>query len=218
MSYVENTLSKDEKIILDIRPHWSNYIISSFISIISLIALCIPNQNIEDKMLMFFALIVALYFLLKTLFREMVVTNKRVINKCGIISVKTEELKNSKIEAIDISRNFIDVIFGCGSIYFSGTGTSKVVFADIDNPVEVKAKIEETIASDAQSVNLQNCSDTIVCSACKKQIAKESKFCPYCGASQTHRCPNCGEEFKPGANFCSACGCKLADKDTEEKI
>jgi len=76
---------------------------------------------------------------------EMVVTNKRVICKKGFISVDTEEIKNAKIESVEIKQSFLGRIFKYGTIYFSGTGTSKVKFRAIDNPWAIKSKIETII-------------------------------------------------------------------------
>ncbi|MBE5743003.1 MAG: zinc-ribbon domain-containing protein [Clostridiales bacterium] len=52
---------------------------------------------------------------------------------------------------------------------------------------------------------------TKVCSVCGKSIAKNSKFCPECGAKQESNsfCPECGAKVTGGAKFCSSCGKKL---------
>ena len=56
---------------------------------------------------------------------------------------------------------------------------------------------------------------TVTCSACGKQIAQGSKFCPECGAQQVTAaaasafCPNCGNKNEAGVKFCPNCGQKL---------
>ena len=47
------------------------------------------------------------------------------------------------------------------------------------------------------------------CVKCGASIAKNTKFCPECGASQNIKCPKCGENVSSGAKFCANCGEKL---------
>jgi membrane protease subunit (stomatin/prohibitin family) len=46
------------------------------------------------------------------------------------------------------------------------------------------------------------------CPDCGNSIARESKFCPYCGHQQLvfHQCVNCGKNLPPYAKFCPRCG------------
>lgn len=76
---------------------------------------------------------------------EMVCTNRRVVYKTGIISIKTEEIKVERIESIQVKQTFWGRVFGYGNILFSGTGSAKVEFFDVDNPLQVKARIEEAV-------------------------------------------------------------------------
>ena len=73
---------------------------------------------------------------------EMVVTNKRVICKTGIISVNTEELKNTRIESTEIKQTLWQRIWGYADIYFTGTGVSFVLFTNVKNPRKVKSMLE----------------------------------------------------------------------------
>ena len=75
----------------------------------------------------------------------MVITNKRVICKTGIIGIKTEELLNSKIESIEVKQTIGGRIFGYANICFSGTGTSKVKFRGIKDPWGIKSRVETII-------------------------------------------------------------------------
>lgn len=97
------------------------------------------------KWIVIFFVIWALYDFLKLYTTEMVITNKRVICRKGVISVKTEELKNTKVESIEIKQSILGRIFGYATIWFSGTGTSKVKFEAIDDPWAIKSRIESVI-------------------------------------------------------------------------
>lgn len=76
---------------------------------------------------------------------EMVVTNKRVICKTGIIAVNTEELKNSRIESVEIKQTLWQRLWRYADIYFTGTGVSFVLFTNIKDARDVKSTLEDNI-------------------------------------------------------------------------
>ena len=151
MSYVKGTLSKDEEIKEVVRLHWFNYIftwILGFVAFLFVISYFVNAELQKDpgtKWIVIFFVIWALYDFLKLYTTEMVITNKRVICRKGVISVKTEELKNTKVESIEIKQSILGRIFGYATIWFSGTGTSKVKFEAIDDPWAIKSRIESVI-------------------------------------------------------------------------
>ncbi|MGH8119508.1 MAG: PH domain-containing protein, partial [Gammaproteobacteria bacterium] len=73
---------------------------------------------------------------------EMGVTNKRVILKTGIISRHSEEIKLSSIETVEIEQGILGRILGFGTVKVTGKGLSDLVFRKIDDPIDVKRKIE----------------------------------------------------------------------------
>ena len=52
------------------------------------------------------------------------------------------------------------------------------------------------------------------CPDCKKEIPKESKFCPHCGHQVLvfQRCEKCGKNVPPNARFCPTCGTSVEDR------
>ncbi len=51
-------------------------------------------------------------------------------------------MKISSIETVEIIQGVIDRIFGFGTIKVTGRGISDLIFKNIDNPMDVKKKIE----------------------------------------------------------------------------
>ncbi|MBR6729936.1 MAG: PH domain-containing protein [Alphaproteobacteria bacterium] len=154
MSYVIGTLSKDEQIKEVAHLHWINYI--TVILCLALAILCIalcfkynPNNNQFIYVIFgapaFVFTLSSLIFLLRIFTTEMVVTNKRVVCRTGVISVHTEELKIGRIESVEIKQSILGRILGYGSLWFSGTGTSKVVFPNITDPRGIKSRMEDVI-------------------------------------------------------------------------
>lgn len=129
MSYIEESLSKDEKINEIYRLHWFSKI-PMFIWIV----LAIPTFGLT--------LLLALWEWLKLRSIEQGSTNKRVIRKSGIISRKTEEMKISSVETVEINQGVLGRIFGFGNVKVTGRGISDVLFSKIDDPLEVKKSIE----------------------------------------------------------------------------
>lgn len=129
MGYIQESLSKDEEIRNLFRLHW----FARLLMILWLI-LAIPTLGIT--------LLLAIWEWLKLRNTEMGVTNKRVIFKTGIISRKSEEMKISSIETVEIAQGLSGRIFGFGTVKVTGRGLSDLVFKNIADPMDVKRKIE----------------------------------------------------------------------------
>jgi uncharacterized membrane protein YdbT with pleckstrin-like domain len=91
---------------------------------------------------------VLLFFVIKNLITyfttEYGITNTRIISKQGLIRRDIEEINLSSIESINVNQSIIGRILNYGTIIVSGRGTSKVIFKDIDNVVEVRKLIKNT--------------------------------------------------------------------------
>lgn len=150
MSYVTGTLSQDEEVKEIARLHWVNYIfpvISACIALLFLLVYLFTKELREGNgwWLVIVLIIWAAYNFLKLYTTEMVITNKRVICKTGIISIKTEELKKSKVESVEIKQSVWGRILRFATIYFSGTGTSKVIFKTVADPWAIKSRIDAVL-------------------------------------------------------------------------
>jgi uncharacterized membrane protein YdbT with pleckstrin-like domain len=143
MSYVEKSLGADEKLEHRFGFHW------------------VINLNIYGfhLVMLFFAatfwtnlgLLTPLFFVPSAIYQlsiintEHAVTSKRVIYKTGIIARKTEEQMLQKIETVEVSQGILGRILGYGDVKVTGTGASFVFFKGIDDPLDVKKKIEGLI-------------------------------------------------------------------------
>lgn len=87
-------------------------------------------------------LLLVLWEWLKLRSIEQGVTTKRVIYKKGIISRQSEEMKISSIETVEIEQGIMGRLFGFGNVKISGRGISDLVFKNVDDPMDVKRKIE----------------------------------------------------------------------------
>lgn len=129
MEYIQESLSNGEEVKALFKLHWF-----SKVPMILWMILAIPTLGLT--------LILALWEWLKLRNIEQGVTNKRVILKTGIISRTSEEMKISSIETVEIIQSVFGRIFGFGTVKVTGRGISDLVFKNINDPMDVKRKIE----------------------------------------------------------------------------
>jgi uncharacterized membrane protein YdbT with pleckstrin-like domain len=65
-----------------------------------------------------------------------------VVLKKGIVSRKSEEMKVTSIETVEIDQGIWGRIFGFGTIKVTGRGISDVIFKSLDDPMAAKRQIE----------------------------------------------------------------------------
>jgi uncharacterized membrane protein YdbT with pleckstrin-like domain len=136
MSYIEDSLSKGEKIHQVFQHHW----IVKFFLLVH-IFLCLTLIWIP----------VALYYWLTWKFTEQGVTNKRIIYKHGVISRKTDEIRLSAIESIVIKQGIVARILGYGQVIVTGRGAGDLVIKWMTDPMSVKREIENAEHEESSS-------------------------------------------------------------------
>lgn len=129
MSYITDSLSKDEQVEALFRFHWFAWVPMVIWLVLGLVTFGVTW-------------LIALYEFLRLRTIEQGVTNKRVILKKGIIGRRTDEMKLKSIETVELDQGIIGRIFGFGTIRATGRGVSDVVFKGIDDPMAVKRRIE----------------------------------------------------------------------------
>ena len=124
MAYIDESLSAGEEIAGLFEQHWV----------------------VRIPMVLWLLLVItfplAIYEYLRVRHTELGVTNKRVISKTGIISRKSEEMKLTSIEMVEIDQSILGRMLGYGNIKVSGRGSSDVLFRNVDDPMGVKRAIE----------------------------------------------------------------------------
>lgn len=78
---------------------------------------------------------------------ELAVTDRRVIAKFGFISRSTIELNLTKIESIRVEQTVMGRIFGYGSVYVTGTGSTMDPIPFISEPIKFRQAVQS--ATDA---------------------------------------------------------------------
>ncbi|MBR1545050.1 MAG: PH domain-containing protein [Alphaproteobacteria bacterium] len=81
---------------------------------------------------------------------EMVITNKRIILKKGIIINEVKEIEINQCQKINIKKGFFGTIFNYGTIKFSEFD-SKMKWKGISNPKKIKNEIEYIIETNIKA-------------------------------------------------------------------
>ncbi len=149
MSYITRTSTPDEKVEATFRPHWVNYIFVFLCSFTGLFFLMIaaaePNSAPVGVLLAGVLFVCAFCRFIKVYTCEYAITNKRAVAKVGFIFVNADELKNSKIESVEMKQSILGRILGYATLCLSGVGTSRVIMKNIESPYIAKRKIEGTL-------------------------------------------------------------------------
>ncbi len=143
MSYIENNLMKDEKVVYQAKLHWRIFLGPIIMGILTLIFL-FANPNFMG----FFLIITAIWAisaLIQFKTSEFGITNKRVLIKTGFIKRTSLETLLTKIEGIMIDQSILGRILDYGTIIIKGTGGTGNPFKNIANPMEFRKKVQELI-------------------------------------------------------------------------
>ena len=73
---------------------------------------------------------------------ELVVTNRRVIAKFGLVARRTVEMNLAKIESVSVELTVIGRLFGFGSIMVTGTGSTMDPIRFIADPIAFRQAIQ----------------------------------------------------------------------------
>lgn len=150
MSYTNESLLKDEKILYHTRPH---YII--FYTVFLWLALAIFMIKVADSTMLTGAMVLAALIsfvsdLISYYFSEYVITNRRVIMKVGFIRRQSLELFLERIEGVYVEQGIIGRILNFGTVIIAGVGGTKNPFYYIPDPLKFRSDVQQQI--DVQKV------------------------------------------------------------------
>ena len=164
MSYILKTLTTGEKLVVLKRQHWFFWIKPILWSVILtggplfyFMSMDHPT-SLKDIfkstlfLLGFIVLPIFLVYFIQYRSKEYAVTNKRVIVKSGVIRIDTDELRNERLENIQIKQSVLGWLFNYGNLEFKGTGGTEVVFHFISDLLNTKKNIEVALFTHPVSV------------------------------------------------------------------
>jgi hypothetical protein len=161
VSYVEKNLIQGEQVLFRTRHHWivmlgtfAGGTLLSLAGIAGLIYLLsqhdIGGTSRNALLLACAAAVIAgslltLYGTMKRNATEMLVTNKRVIVKTGILTRKTFEMLLSRIESIGVEEPVLGRMLGYGTVILRGVGGTPDEFDLIAQPLAFRSHVQEQV-------------------------------------------------------------------------
>ena len=154
MGFSQENLHREEKIVLDLHPHWvmlaKGVVLLVLAIVIGILLLRLdPSSESVDNVASGFGvlLIIAalLYFLqrwIAWISTNFVVTTDRCIYREGIISKRGIEIPLERINTVFFNQGIIDRMVGAGTLTIESAGEHGVqTFEDVRNPIAVQQEL-----------------------------------------------------------------------------
>ena len=145
VSYIDSILSPGERITYTGQTTNWIYALPLLISIpaLAVAVLLASIPLIAGAVALSVVLLIGPFIRQKT--TELVVTDRRVVAKFGLISRHTPEIRMSKIESIRIDQHFWERLGGFGTVIIQGTGGGDDPFPQVRDPLAFKRAVEQQL-------------------------------------------------------------------------
>ena len=146
--YVDSSLIGGEQVVYEGHYHWFFWVVPVFWTLIFGIAgaAFLLAGALPGGILLVPAAAIYGWYYLKYTSDEMVVTNRRLVLKTGVISRDTFELQLQKVESVGVDQTFWGRIFSFGTITGTGTGGSKGSIKLVSSPLAFRKAFQEAAA------------------------------------------------------------------------
>jgi len=199
MSYLDEHLLADERIVYRARLHWTIFgsailVVLLGIVLAGVLRVYAPEYWYAGAALSGLGLLLAIGPAVRYASSEFAVTDKRVVAKLGFIERESLETLLSKVEAIGVDQPILGRMLGYGTITITGTGGTEESFPRISNPLELRRQIQ------SQVVALDERRGSPAMPAGASGAARVERDCPFCAEpilARARVCKHCGREVVP---------------------
>ena len=151
MKYVDKVLQPGESVVYATTLHWLVYLRAAVLFGLAIVLLVAAGGIGEPSIALAVKLVAALLCLMaivsgvSALIRrattELVVTDRRVIFKTGIVQRHTMEMNRSKVETVGVDQSILGRVLGYGTVSVRGTGGSFEPIPYIGEPLTFRNHI-----------------------------------------------------------------------------
>lgn len=160
MSYIDETLMQDERVLYRTKPHWIIFTPAMGWIFLALLIFSLGPQydfgnfviyndhtvsSILGSIAVFIGIVSGLFSFITYQTSEFGITNRRILMKVGFISRLSLEILLQKVESIQVYQTIPGRILNYGSIIISGTGGSKDPFPNIADPLAFRKYAQEQL-------------------------------------------------------------------------
>jgi uncharacterized membrane protein YdbT with pleckstrin-like domain len=160
MAYPTKLLAEDERLVLDLHPHWKA-LITPVVTLVLVLgiggfsAARIPEGD-RQGLLRLLVLLVALGLLaaysvrpfLRWVTTHFVITDRRVLVRSGVLSRSGRDVPLSRINDITFSHTFLERLLGCGTLVVESAGErGQVTLSDVPKVERVQRQLYDLVES-----------------------------------------------------------------------
>ena len=148
MGYVEKSLMEGEHIVYEATYHYIIYWLPALLALAGLVLLFAPIGDMTFDTRLLFTLIIiavaAVWAVVKWGGKRFVLTNKRIIEKVGIVRLDSNELVLHRCEGVNLSQGILGRILNYGTVIVT-TGEVANEYPYIKNPLKFKTLVNQQI-------------------------------------------------------------------------
>jgi uncharacterized membrane protein YdbT with pleckstrin-like domain len=151
MAYYTRVLQPDERVLVVGRLHWTIYLRAIGVLLVAVAILVVSFQvpDLQQQMVVqvvaaaiaLLALVLATAVAIRRRSTEIVVTDRRVIFKRGIVSRHTVEMNIAKIETVDVEQGVWARMLDYGTVIIRGTGSGLEPLRRVGDPLRIRNAI-----------------------------------------------------------------------------
>ncbi len=149
MGYIEKNLMEGERIVMRAQLHAVVYVWPVVLAIASLVvmgfAAFIDQTAYPLTVGVVMLLVAVIWAVLIHDNRKYVLTNKRLIEKVGIVRRESREILLRKCEGVQLSQSMLGRILGYGTVTVSTTGEAVNDYRYIKDPIRFSTQINQQI-------------------------------------------------------------------------
>lgn len=141
---VEALLQPEETVLRVAQIHWGIYWKSAAVAIIAFLMLFSILFNLG----VFLAGVAVLMFIIASLYKYfllLVLTDKRVFLRYGILRVDTIQIRHSRIESVETEKTIMGQILGYAAVVIYGTGSRRTAIPFIADALEFRNELDERL-------------------------------------------------------------------------
>jgi uncharacterized membrane protein YdbT with pleckstrin-like domain len=156
VAFPRKLLHDNEEVILDLRPHWSYFLVRGLVLLAALAVLVVVAVTIENDVLPWIVGVLVLVALARLVSRyaswtttEFVVTTDRLILRAGIIGKKGMEIPLDRVNTVFFSQKLRERLLGFGDLIIeSGGERGQQVINNVAHPEQVQSVIHAAMETE----------------------------------------------------------------------
>lgn len=199
---MRTNLKEDETLIINVKRHWCVLVVPFIIFFVVTYFFLVPpqlsdaysgfNKLIKEGFLytMISSMLYLIYIFLERKYNIWVVTDRRVIDECGIITHEAKESLIEKINNVNVVQTITGRVLGYGDVEIQTAATyGETWIGYVERPKELQEAILKQIdkygvfedVKNRKTEELKEIKETKECPFCSETILKKAKICRFCG-------------------------------------